>query len=240
MSIKIGIYEFFAYTIPGIVYLSAGVYFLCAFDKIQLSIQSWKDLPLAIYALLLLAAYILGLLMDPIAKGVWYNRFFVPKDKSRKDADTAEIVYDAMLDKFPEPKIHPRYWYSMLVYLYKENPELASSIDRFNASRIMLRNVSFALVVSAFVEFVWGLVMQDYLWAVASFALLLIFAVIAGKESAKYHRWFYQGILQAAFVSEVKIPDYLGVVEKETERPTTAAADSGFAARESERDLQSE
>ena len=190
MSIKIGIYEFFAYTIPGIIYLSVGTYFLLVFDQIQLNAQILKDLPLSVYGLLLLTAYIIGLLMDPVVKNVWYNRFFVPRDKSHKDVDIVEVVYGAMLNKgkFSEPKIHPRYWFSVLAYLYKENPELASSVDRFNASRIMLRNVSFVLAIVALVEFVRGFVMRDYLWAITSSGSLLIFAIIAGRESAKYHR----------------------------------------------------
>lgn len=240
MSIKIGIYEFFAYTIPGIVYLSVGAYLLYVFGRIQINLQTLADWPLSIYALVLLVAYILGLLMDPIAKKVWYDRLFVPRDKLHEGIETVELVYASVLKQFTKPKVHPQYWYSVLIHLHKENPEVASSLERFNASRIMLRNISFILVVSAFFISALNLLSQDYLLAVTSGFTLFVFAIIAGKESAKYHRWFYQGILQAAFVSEVEFPDYLNVIEEKGKPLTPVAVDSGFTAREWGRDVQSE
>ena len=160
---QIGIYEFFAYTIPGIVYLCTGAYFLYVFGRIQIDLQALADWSLATYALFLLAAYIVGLLMDPVVKKIWYNKFFAPRDTSHKRGDTAEIVYATILNEFSTPKVHPQYWYSVLTYLHKENPETASSLERFNASRIMLRNISFVLAVCASVVFIMNLLSRHYL-----------------------------------------------------------------------------
>jgi hypothetical protein len=81
MNIRISIYDFFAYTIPGGVYLFIGLYVLSQFGILNFDFLSFNP---SFFQLVIIAgsAYILGMLMEPIAK-VWYG-LFKPKDFPEK------------------------------------------------------------------------------------------------------------------------------------------------------------
>ncbi len=74
MSIQISIYDFFAYTlIPGGVYFFIAIYTLSQLGVLNLDLLTFNP---SFFHLVIIAgmAYILGMLMEPIAK-VWYNLF---------------------------------------------------------------------------------------------------------------------------------------------------------------------
>ena len=217
MSIKIGIYEFFAYTIPGILYVCLLGYVLSAVGIMEFDLQALHDLPLIFYILIMVFAYVVGLLIDPIAKKLWYQ-FFRPKDKSNKNlVETVDVVYSEFLIKckVKSLNLHPRNWYSILVRLHQDNPEIASSLERFNASRIMLRNTSFALVIFAIIQIAFFIQSSNHIEFIILFFVAIIFSIIAGKESAKYHRWFYAGIFQAAVAYSLDITKLVTFEDKE-------------------------
>ena len=183
MSIRIGIYDFFAYTIPGILYLIAGMY-LCQTLKFVILDKQWLRSISTVEALLFaLIGYLLGLLFDPIAKR-WY-RLFKPKDLSKVVLDEFKAKHPNFVVKFGEGD-----WYIVLSYLRKVSEETAYNIERFNATNIMLRNVSFLSFVLAIIQ--TGRLIVCFSWL--EFVLCVVFAVfalIAGKESVKYAKWFY-------------------------------------------------
>ena len=210
MSLQIGIYEFFAYTIPGIIYLFLTGYFLIVGYRIQTVSYTIENIPLPLFLLGLVFAYVVGLLVDPIAKKVWYNKFFRPKSGLPKLTESVDVIYGEFVAEYGiRTMIHPKYWYPVLIWLHKENPETAASFERFNASRILLRNVSFALVILAISQIIFVFQYKNYLIAIGIGVVSIVFSLVAGKESAKYHRWFYQGLFLAELVSDVKIANFV-------------------------------
>ena len=81
MSIRISIYDFFAYTIPGSIYLFIAIYACTIFGIVHID---WLSLDLSVVQIIVIAglAYITGLIFEPIAK-LWYRLF-----KPRNFADT--------------------------------------------------------------------------------------------------------------------------------------------------------
>ena len=183
MSIRIGIYDFFAYTIPGTLYLIATVYIchtagLCTVDR------QWLHSISTVEAILFaLVGYVVGLLLDPLAKR-WYG-LFKPKNLSK-----------AMLDEFVRK--HPTFaikfggddWYIVLSHLRRVSDETAYNIERLNATNILLRNVSFLSLILILTQ-VWRMIIQ-FSWI--ELILGIVFAIstlISAKEGVKYTKWFY-------------------------------------------------
>jgi hypothetical protein len=78
MSIRVGIYDFFAYTIPGSLYLAIVVYGFVVFGLFEFDVSWLSNLSLVQIIASSILAYIVGLVVDLIAKQ-WY-RLFRPKD----------------------------------------------------------------------------------------------------------------------------------------------------------------
>ena len=67
MSIRIGLYDFFAYTIPGIFYLIILVFWLNAFGVTAIDVKTLDSLSISSLVVILGGGYIAGLLIDPLA-----------------------------------------------------------------------------------------------------------------------------------------------------------------------------
>ena len=217
MSIKISIYEFFAFTIPGIAYLFLLGYSMVAFEKVTLDFQMLNDVSLMLYLVFVLVAYVIGLLIDAIVKKTWY-RLFKPIDKLKdkwiyrlnprfKFPETADLMYRDFAESLEGkiPKFLSSDWYGLLARLHDDNPETASSLERFNASQIMMRNISFALVVFSFTQI--ALLIQASATKIHFVLLLLslVLSIVAGVESSKFHCWFYSGIYKASAAYSLKM-----------------------------------
>ncbi len=155
--------------------------------------------------LLAILAYTVGLVLDPIAKQ-WY-RLFKPKDLSK-------TVLDEFKRAHPElnVKIGKNDWPIILAYLRQESDEIAYNIDRLNATNMMLRNLSFNLLILSIIQIVRLFQTNFY---VLDVILLVIFAVssfTSGRESVKFAKWFYSGQYQAIAAQSLKASD---LVEKQ-------------------------
>jgi len=121
MSIRVGIYDFFAYTIPGILYLITAVY-ICHTAGLFTVDAQWLDSISTIEAILFtLIGYVAGLLLDPFAKR-WYG-LFKPKNLSK-------IMLDEFVGKHPAftVKFGGYDWYIVLSYLRRASDEIAYNI----------------------------------------------------------------------------------------------------------------
>lgn len=187
MNIKISVYDFFAYTIPGGLILFTTAYALIVFGIVPFDFLLLSP-SLAQITVIISLAYVVGLLFDPISK--FWHRLFKPKNH-----------YEIVFEEFK--KLHPlmninftgRDWTILLTYIKRQNLDIASEIERVNASSIMLRSVSFGLIVLAVIEIVkFSLVLAPLHLIISIF--LIIFSIIAGKESVKYAQWFYLEIFE--------------------------------------------
>ena len=202
MSIKVNAYDFFAYTIPGGLILFTILYALNIFGVIQidfLTIVSSVGQSLIVIA----ASYIAGLLIEPIGK-LWY-RLFRPKG-----------FPDVALVEFK--KIHPSIrvnfkaedWIILFAYIKHQNIEIASDIERVNASSVMMRNISLGFMILAVVEIVNFSLVLVPLHLVFG-VVLVIFSIIAGKESDKFAQWYYFAIFETITSQTLQISDLVKI-----------------------------
>jgi len=188
MSIRISIYDFFAYTIPGGVYFFIAIYTLSQLGVLNLDLLTFNP---SFFHLVIIAgmAYILGMLMEPIAK-VWYNLF--------KPKNLPEKVLKGFQENRPhiEVKFRATDWPILMAYIRREDMEMAEYIERDNASNLMLRSLSFALLIFGIVQIVQFAITLYWIYLIAAL-ICLLFSAIALKFSLKFATWFYLLIYEA-------------------------------------------
>lgn len=182
MSIRISIYDFFAYTIPGSVYLLVIAYVCSLFGILHIDLSTFNP---SFFQTLLIAgvAYVLGMIFEPIAKA-WY-KLFKPKD-----------LPDKALQKFQNERPHLAVefratdWPILLAYIRRENMELAEYIERDNAYNLMLRSLSLGLLLFGITQIIQFAITLSVLHIVFGIALLLA-SVLSLKFSLTFAVWFY-------------------------------------------------
>lgn len=139
MSITVSIYDFFAYTIPGFLYLYTLSEFLrvLGFSDLNLSTIDFVNywLPTVILA------YISGLLMQFVSYRLWIKLWY------RSLAE--ERAYKLFFAIRPEDDIefNPEQWPLLFTLIRREDYKTAEIIDKNMATSIMLRNISFGLLL---------------------------------------------------------------------------------------------
>lgn len=188
MSIKVSIYDFFAYTIPGGLYVLLIAYACSIFGLLQID---WLKLDLSAAQIIIAVglAYIAGLILDPVA-GLWYCLF--------KPKNLREVAFQEFQKRYSSLKtnIRSEHWPMLLAYIRRESIDLATDIDRSSALNIMLRNISLgfmALALIQVVQFARTLRFPHLILCVA----LVGFSTIAIKESLKFGKWFFVSIFEA-------------------------------------------
>ena len=205
MSIRIGVYELFAYTIPGGFYILTTLYLLASFGVISIDFQMITSISVAAFLVLTVLAYIAGMVFDPIAKNIWY-RFFLPDDVSEQAYDDFKANQKELDIKF-----HSKDWYILLAYLKQANIEIAAEVEKFNTSRMLLRNVSFCFALLSIGSIVQFFVYNYYIWSIVLFLVFLMLSIVAGKQSAKFHRWFFSSVFQSFVCLGLKTEHFIGI-----------------------------
>jgi hypothetical protein len=163
MSFSIGIYDLFAYTIPGFLYLYVAYELLQKLGVIKFGILNLPALPdgygLFIFVLLLVIAHLLGHLIDPLAHWFVY-RLFKPFKFSERVLPRIKNLHSDIDIKF-----QPKDWGLLFSMLRLRNQELARTIDTFEANSIMLRNISLGLFL---LESVLIVMLRGFLACVAN------------------------------------------------------------------------
>ena len=198
MSLRVGVYDFFAYTLPGALYLAVIVRLLVVLDVVAIDLQS-VDLSIPDVIVLAGLSYVAGLVFDPLPNRVWY-RFFRPPD-------VASIRLDRFKQKHPclKVKFEANEWPILLQRIKRESVDVALDIEKFNAMSKMLKNVSFGLLVLGVIEVVTALRGG---WP--SLVLAIVFlglSVAAGKESSKFNSWFYTATYETTIASGLEARD---------------------------------
>src|SRR5215211_3679945 len=92
MSIRIGLYDSFAYTLPGTFYLFIIGFWLNVFCLIRMDLRTINKLSLLFLFIILGAGYIMGLLFDPLAYR-WVRLF------QGRNRDAAKAAYNEFIDR---------------------------------------------------------------------------------------------------------------------------------------------
>jgi hypothetical protein len=206
MSITLGFYDFFSYTVPGIFYLFTIDLFFRTFNFPNINIADiGANL---VYALVgLLIAYVVGHLMQPIAHG-WY-RLFNKNNPERK-------AINEFKENYPELKIafDIRDRRMLMSFIRHHNLPLAETIDQFNANGIMLENISFGLFLFALVQAVVMLLKGLSSFGVLAVIAALVFSFIAIRKSALFSQWYYSGIFGQALHYGRSVSEMFGVSQQ--------------------------
>jgi len=216
MTIKISIYDFFAYTIPGAFYVLTIAYVCSFLGLIAIDFQALSGFSLIQALVIAVAAYILGIILDPIA-GRWY-RLFKPKNISSVVLEEFKSSHSNLCIKFQDKD-----WPVLLAYLRRVNAEAADNIERFNVTNIMMRNISFDFAILSLVE-----VIQFFrtasLWHLVLSLALIAASVISIQRAIKFARWFYLSNYEAVVAQGLQASDLL---TREQEKSTTPREPEG-------------
>jgi len=190
MSITIGFYDFFSYTVPGLLYLYTINKFL---EIINFPYVSLEDISLDIWFAIIgvVLSYIVGALLDTFAYR-WYLLFHKNKVEQR--------VIDNFKKYYPDLKvdfaIHDRRL--AFSFIRHNNLELAENIDKFKALSIMLQNISFGLLLFSVVQII-KLILGGYSdFVLVSMLITLIFSYVAIHRSALFNFWYWSGNFEQA------------------------------------------
>jgi len=216
MTVKISIYDFFANTIPGAFYLTTIAYVCSSFGLIAIDFQALSGFSLIQALVIAVAAYILGIIIDPIA-GLWY-RLFKPKNISSVVLEEFRSSHSNLCLKFQDKD-----WPVLLAYLRRVNAGAVDNIERFNATNIMMRNISFDFAILSLVE-----VIQFFrtasLWHLVLGLALIAASVISIQRAVKFARWFYLANYEAVLAQGLESSDLL---TRESEKSTTPRGTEG-------------
>jgi hypothetical protein len=137
----------------------------------------------------------------------------------KRSAPTTTEILQRVKNNYPhlDIKYDANDWYVLLQVIRKENSETAESIERFNVSNLMLRNLSFAFLLLAIIQLIQ--LVHGGLSAVSLLAAVVIsiLSILCGRESVKFRLWFYEAIYQAVVVQSIDPKDLVERVGAKTD-----------------------
>lgn len=194
MSIRIGVYDFFANTIPGGLYLGIFTYILISWGILPSTIL--PPLSFELIIVIIVIAFILGSLMAPISR-VWF-RLFKPKDLSMKVLSEFNSLHSELGAKI---EFRKGVWAILMTEIRRNDPNAIDVIERYSATNIMLNNFSFGLIMLSLSELLLYLRSHWIIDLVIGISAL-VFSIISGRESVMFKEWFFLAIYQTASTLE--------------------------------------
>jgi len=201
MSIKLGIYDFFAYMIPGGIAIAAFLFILINHFGLIVDYTQLSATHILLFGIL---SYLCGYVVDAVSGRIWLN-FFYPKNHFEKTINEFNER-----NPFIKVSLKTMDWYIVFTYIKKQSIEIADTIDKLNAQSKMLKNSGFGSLIFSIillVEFFYSNYQINNL--LLSIACLVI-AIILAKQAVKFRTWFYVSIYQS-YVGLIAEPDFLPV-----------------------------
>lgn len=191
MSIRLSLYDFFSHTIPGVFYLFILGFWLNAFGAISIDLAALGDLSLSVLLILIGIGYIAGVLIDPIAYR--WTRLFYSRNRV-----AAKKAFDEFRAQHPWALagLEPSDWAILLQVIKSISHEASDDVERHNVAFIMLRNVSFGLVITAICCVAFFFAVSRNPWNLALAALFAALAINANRQGIIRRGWFYLGIFE--------------------------------------------
>lgn len=198
MNIQLGIYDVFSRIFPGAFYMFAFIEFARVMNLIKLDWMTLKDIGILPLLGLALIAYIVGVGMDRIGSA-WHQLF-------KKDRASQEIIREFKEEH--KGQWHLTFedvdWPILRAYLYVHNPDVANEIDRHNALRLMLQNLSLGLVLIAVSEGIQFVTTMNWVFLILVAALIFLSYQMA-IQAGTWKEWFYRSIFEAIIAYQVNL-----------------------------------
>lgn len=200
MSIRIGVYDFFAYTIPGGFYLANILYFVIVFNIVNANFQTINDISFTTGIIIAIVAYVAGVIINPITKR-WHRLL--------KAKNLAGVALEELKEKrnYSHIAFQAQDWPVLLAYVRQGNSESTAAIEQNNSIHIMLRGVSLSLAIFAIIQVFEFVFVRQQIVLIVSIIILLALSLLASQESKKFSRWFYLSIYEAAIASNLDVLD---------------------------------
>ena len=198
MNIRLGIYEIFSRIVPGMFYIAAIGQLLVIFNLVNIDLKIINEISLTTSIGIIVVAYFVGEALDRFAL-FWFRIFKKKGFSARSFAQFKKWHKDRWVIDFEDHD-----WPILLAYIRIKNLELASEIERNNALSIMLRNVSFGLLLMTISNIIQFFLSSDFLYIVVSISLLIV-SILLGREFVKFRRWFYSGIYETIIAYRIDL-----------------------------------
>ena len=201
MTIRIGIYDFFAQLIGGSFFLTAIFYLLQKMLPLPINILTITTTQLVILGVI---AYVIGYATSRLAN-FWY-RLWAPKHLYRI---TIEKLTQELIERM-NFEVQKMDWYTLLAFIKRHNLDMAQDVVQFHAVSLMLRSTSFSLFIFAII-FCFEFLLVDRLIGYIFLSVLCLFlSIILIQEAVRYNTYFYRGIYQSVVALIVK-PEQLSI-----------------------------
>jgi len=190
MSIAVSIYDLFAFTIPGFIYLFTLNDLLKALGFSSLSLATIEFSQY--WLLIVLLSYLTGQLMQLVCSRLWIRLWY------RTTAE--ERAYKVFTAIYPEKDVEfdPKQWSLLFTMIRREDRPTAEMNDRNMATSIMLRNVSFGLLLfgllNIYIAFQFVFSLSHLLVAF----IMLLLSYISLRRGDFYRVMFFNNIYQHA------------------------------------------
>lgn len=183
MSVKISVFDFFSFTIPGLI---------CEFLFYYIDLQFFNNIyfkkivnfEINIYyiSILIILAYLLGLILDHIVNFFWFEFF----TKSIKEKTLSNIIanHNALKNE-----LDPSYYLFYRTHVLIKDKEYFEKVDRYDAISILLKSTSFVLLMLSITELV---VAFKYFFSFHHFILaimIFVFSILSLYGAKKYRIW---------------------------------------------------
>jgi hypothetical protein len=192
MSIRIGLYDFFAYTLPGIFYLLIAAYGLAVFQFVKVDLSTLDSLSLFSFLVVVGAGYITGLLLDPMAYR--WARFFQGRNR-----EAAKFAFEEFHSHHPwlELNFKPADWGILLRIIKSKSIEAAMDVEQHNVASIMLRNISLGLLLVSAIYLLFFFTVSTNIWNLILAGIFFSLSITAIRRSRLRRHWFYIAIFEA-------------------------------------------
>ena len=195
MSFSIGIYDLFAYTVPGFLYLYVIYAFLQTFGLFRPGLLSLPSFPdgfwLLVFVAVLVLAHLMGHLLDIFAHWFVFRLFKSYKFSDRILERTKRVHTDIDI------QYQAKDWGLLFSMLRQRNLEFTRTIDSFEANSILLRNTSFGLFLLGALQ-IYSLFLSFNGLGIAIAIVCLLFSFIARRRSHMFHSWFLTDIFESS------------------------------------------
>ncbi|GAB4577666.1 MAG: hypothetical protein Fur0022_03970 [Anaerolineales bacterium] len=218
MNIRLGIYEIFARIVPGGFYLVALVQTGIVLGLITLDLNAINQIGLLPSLGLAFVAYLLGTVFDILSPN--WHRLFKPKNFSAYELQDFKSKYPDWTIEFEDKD-----WPVLLAYIRRQNLELGSEIDKYNAQAIMLRNVSLGLMWIAGNEVIYAIIQQNAWHLLIAFLLILVSLMVI-RRATTFRQWYYSTIFQIIFSYRINLEDSIHKNPPKKEKKETKTPDT--------------
>jgi hypothetical protein len=168
MNIRLGIYDIFSKIVPGSFYMLAILQLTVVLGLIKFDWTLLKDIGIIPSIGLAIVAYIFGSALHPF--GSAWLRIFRKRGKREqilqefKDKHSDRWIFDFEDSDFS----------TLRAYVGIHNPDMAGDIERDNALCIMLRDISFGIVILAICEIIQFVNTLDWVHVISLLFLLFL------------------------------------------------------------------